>query len=803
MKAIRHRMLTALVRRVVAHPKLVLAGATGLFVLCGAFGAPVNSLLAAGGYQDPGAESVQAQRILERSYQRGGQLVVLELSNPATSDIARDPGAQARAGEIIETLKQYDFVQQPVMSLWMTPNAAAQLESGDRHAGLIVVPVAGGDRDAARNAATLATRVSGRTGDITVIAGGQPLGDSQATDLIKRDVLRAEAIAIPLSFLVLIWVFGGLVAAALPLIVGVFAIVGTLAILRVFTIFTDVSVFALNLTATLSLALGIDYTLLIINRYREEVESGSSRQAAIITTIATAGRTVLFSAVTVALSLAAMVIFPMYWLRSFAYAGVGSVALAAFAALVVTPALLALLDDRIDALDVRGPIRRALRLSPQRVIRPETSMWYRSTRFVLRHSVPVAIACTTVLLILGAPFLAFRVSYPDDRVLPPTTSTREVGDHIRDRYDQNALGTVTVVVSDASSTALGGYARRISEVAGVVAVTAPDASYAAGVPIGAGDPTATSGTTALLTVTIAEDPFSNKGAVLLDALHDAPTPPGALTLFDGIAQQNRDNVDSILTHLPWVLLVIAVTTFVLLFLLTASVLLPTKALVLNVLSLSATFGAMVWIFQDGHLGGLGTTATGGLVANVPVLMFCVAFGLSMDYEVFLLSRIREEWLRSATTRAANEDAVAYGIGRTGQVITSAALLMAIIFAAMASSDVALMRLLGTGMALAVLMDATVIRMLLVPAFMQIAGRANWWAPAPLRRITQRANQIEHNSLVTRTWGYRAAVGARRLSALLRAHLEHEQGNQADAESDSAPEVRQVIAEHAQTRRVAH
>jgi RND superfamily putative drug exporter len=498
----------------------------------------------------------------------------------------------------------------------------------------------------------------------------------------------------------------------------------------------------------------------------------------------------------VALSLAAMVIFPMYWLRSFAYAGVGSVALAAVAALVVTPALLALLGDRIDALDVRGPIRRALRLSPQRFIRPETSTWYRSTRFVLRHSVRVAITCATALLILGAPFLSFHGSSLDDRVLPPTSSAREVGDHIRDRYDHNALGAVTVVVSDASSTALVRYARRISEVAGVVTVTTPDASYAGGNPIGAGDPAATSGTTALLTVTIAEDPFSNKGAALLDALHETPTPPGALTLFDGIAQQNRDNVDSILTHLPWMLLVIAVTTFVLLFLLTGSVLLPTKALVLNLLSLSATFGAMVWIFQDGHLGGLGTTATGALMANVPVLMFCVAFGLSMDYEVFLLSRIREEWLRSARTRAANDDAVAYGTGRTGQVITSAALLMAIIFAAMASSDVALMRLIGIGLTLAVLMDATVVRMLLVPAFMQIAGRANWWAPAPLRRIAQWANQIEHNGLVTRTWDYRAAVGARRLSALLRAHLEHEQGNQADAESDSAPGVRQVIAEHA-------
>jgi RND superfamily putative drug exporter len=513
-----------------------------------------------------------------------------------------------------------------------------------------------------------------------------------------------------------------------------------------------VSVFALNLTTAMGLALAIDYTLLIINRYREEVQAGRNRDDALVVTVATAGRTVLFSAVTVAFSLAAMAIFPMYFLRSFAYAGLAVVALAAAAALVVAPALIAVLGPRIDSLDVRRPIRRLLGRDEPHVPEPEESMWYRSTQFVLRHAVPVGLAVVALLLVLGAPFLGIKFGYPDDRVLPESASARVLGDELREDYSQNASASVNIVIPEArdlGEPTMSRYGQDLSQVADVTAVTTPVGTFVDGQRVGNGGNDMTADNAAYLTVSSTVDPFSERGQDQLDELREVPAP--AETLFSGLAQQNIDNVNSIIDHLPEVFVVIVVTTFILLFLLTGSVLLPVKALVLNVFSLTATFGAMVWIFQDGNLGGLGSTTTGTLIANMPVLMFCIAFGLSMDYEVFLLSRIREEWLKSGRTRADNDHAVAYGLARTGRVVTAAALLMAIVFAGIAFSQVSFMRMFGVGLALAVLMDATLIRMFLVPAFMKIAGRANWWAPAPLRKFHDRFGLSEeggHDSRAT-------------------------------------------------------
>ncbi|GAA1455921.1 MMPL family transporter [Williamsia maris] len=741
-------MLSRLTKGVIAAPRRVLLVTLAILVVCGALGFGVGSALSAGGYSDPTSESARAGAQLGETFNRGGLQVVIALRLPTTGDISQDPTALGVAKQITDTLETETFVQQPVLSLWRNSDLAPALQSAEGSTGLIVFTVSGGERDGALHAQAIDDEFAGGRSGITVTVGGEALVYQQINDQTSRDLAIAEAIAIPISFCLLIWVFGGLVAAAIPVVIGLIAIIGAAAILRMMTLFTDVSVFALNLATALGLALAIDYTLLIISRYREELASGRKREDALIRTISTAGRTVLFSAATVGLSLCAMAIFPMYFLRSFAYAGIGVIIVAAAAALIVTPAILFALGDRVDALDVRRPIRRLLRKPPPAAIDPEDSAFYRSTKFVFRHHLVVGVSIIAFLLLLGAPFLGMKVGFPDERVLPTSASSFEIGAQLREDFPQNASVSITAVLPDvggdaAANSAVAAYADTMSRIADVNGVTTAQAAFVDGQEFARGDPGASIDRAQFVTVATSLDPLSRAGSDQLDALRAVPTPGGTQVLFTGLAQQNRDNVDAIVDRLPLVLGLIAVTTFVLLFLLSGSVLLPLKALVLNAFSLSATFGAMVWIFQDGHLGGLGTTVTGSLAATMPVLMFCIAFGLSMDYEVFLLSRIREEWLRTGqATRADNEQAVAMGLARTGRVVTAAAVLMAIVFAGIIASQVSFMRMFGLGLMLAVLVDATLVRVLLVPAFMRLAGRANWWAPGPLRRFHDRFGLTE-------------------------------------------------------------
>jgi RND superfamily putative drug exporter len=444
---------------------------------------------------------------------------------------------------------------------------------------------------------------------------------------------------------------------------------------------------------------------------------------------------VLFSGTTVALSMAALVLFPMYFLKSFAYVGVATVTIVALAAIVVTPAAIVLLGDRLDSLDVRRLGRRLMR-RPEPVLRPiEQSFWYRCTKFVVGHAVPIALALTVLLLVLGAPFFGVKWGFPDDRVLPSWASARQVGDELRNNFADNSASAVTAVIPDTSDLTpeeLARYAAELSRVPDVSSVSAPGGTFVDGALVGPPSAaTAIRDGSAFLTISSTVPLFSPDSETQLGRLHDVGGPSGAQVQLAGAAQINRDSAAAINSRLPIVLGLIAVITVVLLFLLTGSVVLPLKALLLNVLSLTAAFGALVWIFQEGHLGGLATTATGTLVANVPVLLFCIAFGLSMDYEVFLVSRIREYWLGSGRTAADNDESVALGLARTGRVVTAAALVMSISFAALTAAHVSIMRMFGVGLTLAVLMDATLVRTLLVPAFMHVLGRANWWAPRPL------------------------------------------------------------------------
>ena len=637
---------------------------------------------------------------------------------------------------------------------------APALISKDGKTGLIVAGITGGESGAQRHAKALTDLTHGRDG-VTVKVGGEVMNSAQIMDQTKKDLLVMEAISLPLSFVVLVWVFGGMLAAMLPLAVGVFAMLGSMAVMRAIAFATDVSIFAMNLILALGLALAIDYTLLIVSRFRDELADGAARDEAMLRTMATTGRTVLFSAMTVALSMLAMALFPMYFLKSFAIAGIAVVTFTVVASVVVTPAAIVLLGERLDSLDVRRLLRRALgRPDPER--RPvEELFWYRWTKAVMRRPIPIGLAIALLLLLLGAPFLGVKWGYQDDRVLPASASARQVGDDLRTGFAFNSLTDVVVVVPDAAGltqSEFSRYAEKLSVLPDVSSVSSPGGVFVGGRPVGPQSPaSAVKDGSAFLTVSSTAPVNTQASEAQLDRLRSVTTPGGRDVQVTGLAQLNRDSAQAVNSRLLMILAVIAVIIFMLLFLLTGSVVLPLKAVLLNVMSLTATFGALVWIFQEGHLGGLGTTATGTVVATVPVVLFCLTFGLSMDYEVFLISRIREYWLASGQTRADNDESVALGLARTGPVVTAAALLMAVTFASLISANVSVTRMFGVGVPLAVLMDATLVRMLLLPAFMRVLGRRNWWAPRLLARLHQRLGIGAHAQLV-------AAASVSRLAA---------------------------------------
>src|SRR6478735_8930510 len=720
-------------------PKRIIVIALLVMVATGIFGIPVTKSLSAGGFQDPTSESAKAAKLLIDKFGQGDMQLILSVTSDGGMDSAE---SRAVGTELVSQLQASPHVVD-VTSAWTAPpTATPALVSKDGKTGLIVAGITGGETNAQKYTKELTERLVHDRDGVTVRAGGEAMIYVQINGQSENDLLLMEVIAIPLSFIVLVWVFGGLLAAALPLAVGGFAILGSMAVLRGITFVTDVSIFAMNLTIAMGLALAIDYTLLIISRYRDELAEGADRERALTRTMATAGRTVLFSALTVALSMVAMVLFPMYFLKSFAYAGIAVVTFAAVAAIVVAPAAIALLGDRLDSLDARR-LARWVFCRPDPVHMPiQQNFWYRSTKFVMRQAIPVGVAIVALLLVLGAPFLGIRWGFPDDRVLPQTLSARQVGDELRNDFAVDSARNVSVVIPNTNGVTpadLDRYAAALSQVPDVSSVSAPGGTFVGGRPTG--PPSAATGFkdgSAFLTVGSTAPLFSDASEAQLDQLRAVRPPADQQVQLTGVAQINRDSSRAITSRLPIVLGIIAAITFVLLFLLTGSVVLPLKALALNVLSLTAAFGALVWIFQEGHLGALGTTSTGTLVANLPVLLFCIALGLSMDYEVFLVSRIREYWLSlSGKTRADNDEAVALGLARTGRVVTAAAVVMSISFAALMAAQVSFMRMFGVGLTLAIIVDATLVRMLLVPAFMHVLGRWNWWAPKPLARLHDR------------------------------------------------------------------
>jgi putative drug exporter of the RND superfamily len=742
-------VLQWIARLAIGAPRRILAVAALGMVVAGIFGVPAAKSLSPGGFQDPNSESSKAAQLLTERFAQGDVQLLIIVSTP---DGAASAPARQAGTEIVDQLRRSPHVAS-VTSPWTAPPpAAAGLVSRDGKSGLIVAGITGGESNDQTYAKTLSDQVAYERDGVTVRSGGVAIVNAQITDQLQRDLLLMESIAIPLSFIVLVWVFGGVLAAAVPIAVGGMAVLGTMAVLRLITLVTDVSILALNLSTAIGMALAIDYTLLIISRYRDELTGGAKRNDALVRTMASTGRTVVLSATTVALSMAVMVLFPMHILRSFAYAGVATVAFAAVAAVVVTPAAIALLGDRLDSLELRRLLRRALGRPEPVPGRVEQEFWYRSTKFVMRHTVLIGLAGVALVVLVGAPFLGVRWGFPDDRVLPNSASAHQVGDQLRSNFSDNSATAVTIVVPDTAGVGVRDmerYAADLSLVPAVSEVSAPTGTFVSGMRVGpASAPTGEAHGSAFLTVDSTAPLFSDRSEAQLDRLHAVPGPGGRQVEITGTAQINRDSVEAITSRLPLVLGLIAVITLALLFLLTGSAVLPIKAVVLNLLSLTAAYGAMVWIFQDGHLGALGTTATGTLVANTPVLLFCIAFGLSTDYEVFLISRIREFWLASPRTVADNDESVAQGVARTGPVITAAAMIMSISFAALIAAHVSFMRMFGVGLTLAVLVDATLVRMILVPAFMHLMGKWNWWAPKPLVWLHRRLERDNRHAVPT-------------------------------------------------------
>ncbi|SFO42264.1 putative drug exporter of the RND superfamily [Geodermatophilus obscurus] len=709
-------MFETLGRVVYRRRRAVLAVGALLVVLAGVFGTGLFGRLTGAGFEDPASESSRAAELAVRELGRDSADVVvlyrsedLLVDDPAyrevvTASLARLPG---------------DLVERT--TTWFDTGAES-LVSRDRRSTYAVLQLAG-DADERTDALEAVEAELSAPGLETAI-GGATTVERDINERVGDDIARAEMISLPVLAVLLVVVFGSLTAASLPLAIGITSILGSFAALRAASAFTDVSVFAVNVVTILGLGLAIDYGLFVVSRFREEVRQRATVEEALARTMATAGRTVAVSGVTVALSLAGLLIFPQVFLRSMGIGGMSAVLVAMLAALTLLPALLAVLGPRVDALSVRPWLSRVSR-RPRHAATSGPGGWERLARAVMRRPVVVTVAVVGLLLALALPFLRVEFGAIDVRALPAGTESRVVAETIDRDFPASPSGPVTAVVtladpvaSPEGAVALQRYVGDLAAVEGVEGATVTGAA----------------GSTARVSLAYAGDPVDAAARDLVAAVRDVPAPPGGAVLVGGESAAMTDLLASLASLLPWMALLVVGTTLVLLFLAFGSVVLPVKAVLMNVLSLGASFGALVWIFQDGNLSGvLDFTPTGFIEATQPILVLAIVFGLSMDYEVFLLSRIREQYDLTGD----NTTAVATGLQRTGGIITSAALLLLVVIGAFSLSGITFIKMIGVAMAIAIVVDATVVRLLLVPASMRLLGRANWWAPGPLRRVYAR------------------------------------------------------------------
>jgi RND superfamily putative drug exporter len=722
-------------------PRLVLLFAAVLTALLGAVGTGGSGRLTNGGYTAAGTESARANRLLEQRFGAGNpDLVLLVRAQRGGVDSA---AAREQGRRLAARLAAADGVG-AVRSYWTAKDPA--LRSKDGAEALITADLAGEDRDAARTAKSLVPRLTGRHGALAVSATGPAWVSVEAGRISEHDLVTAELFAAPVTLLILMLALRSPLAALFPVVIGAVSVVGTLALLRLLTYAMPVSVFAMNLTSALGFGLAVDYGLFLVTRFREEMRTGSRVEEAVARTARTAGRTVAVSACTVALSMSALLVLPLPFLRSMACAGIAVALLSAAAATVLMPPLLTLAGRRLARPARLGAVARTARRAPQsvapcRAARGRRTVWHgpapeplwkRAADAVTRKPLFYGAGCAVALVMLATPFAHVRFGLSDERVLPVRTAALRTSADIRAHFATPAERVLTVVLPDAhpvlDRAALDAYEGRVRRLDSVAAARILPAHDAVAPPaVGAAAPGA------LLTVTGPADPQSAAGRKLVARLRALPAPGGHLVT--GRAALLVDTAKAVRDRLPLAAGILVLATWAMLFLLTGSVLLPVKALVVGALSLTASFGLMVHVFQDGHLRRVvgDFAVTGTLDMSMPLLMFAIAFGLAIDYEIFLLSRVKERYALTGDNRLA----VVEGVARTGPLVTTAALAVAVVTGALATSGITVLKLLGTGLAVAVLVDATLVRGILVPAFMTVAGRANWWAPAPLARLHSR------------------------------------------------------------------
>lgn len=698
---------------VARRARAVLAVGLLVVIAAGVYGIGVFDHLSRGGFDDPGAEGRQ-QIAQEREIfgNRAADVVAIYSSADLVAD---DAEFRAAVEDVVSSLP--DDAVARVTPYYEAPPEAG-LVSPDGHEAQVVISLSGETQDDYLDSYDAVEPLLEADEVVETDVAGSYAVYSDVNHITSEDLERAELISLPLVIVLALLIFGSLVAASMPAMVGVVAMVGALAVVRLLTTVTDVSVFSVNVISLLGIGLAIDYALFVISRFREELallpadgplDDKEAARAAIRTTINTAGRTVLFSGLTVAAALASLLIFPQMFLRSMGYGGMAAVVIAMLASLTILPAVLVLLGRRVDAGRLPWRRRRAVGVSD------DHGRWARLAHAVMRRPVAVLALTVVVLLAVASPFLGVKWGSVDHRVLPEDAPAHVAADKLREFGPETS--TANALLEGVDETAVAEYvdrARALREGATAEVV-------------------ATEGDATLVRVTWPGNSQTEESQDLVRELREID-PEGGTSIVGGLTADTVDLLDSVGAHLPWMGLIVVGVMLVLLFIAFGSVVLPIKAVVMNAFSITASFGVITWIFSDGNLTDLlGFESQGYLDATNPILMLAILFGLSMDYEVFLLSRVREQWDKTGD----NDLAVATGVQKTGRIITSAALLLAVVIGAFGTSGIVFMKMLGVGMLVALLVDATIVRALMVPATMKLLGNLNWWAPGPLRRWWER------------------------------------------------------------------
>lgn len=698
-------MFEKLGRLAVRRSKLVLVSFVISMLAAGGIGLSVFGNLDSGGYSDPNSESMKVWNYFKENLKTRDAGVILVVDGKSKS--VNDPKVVSDALSLEKEVAAIAGVKS-TLSYWTSGNQPTLVSKDGNAAYLLIYTESDDFAKVGKIGKEIQSKFDGEYKSLRVYASGNGVITSAINGRISKDLALAESISIPLTFILLIIVFGAVVASAMPLFVGLFSILGAFFLLYLITKFTSVSVFALNLVTGIGLGLGIDYSLLMVNRFREELHHGKEVAEAVITTVKTAGKTVFYSGLTVAVTLGSMVVFPQSFLKSFGYAGVSVVIIAIISAIFPLPALMMLLGHRVDKFVIR-----------KSAITPKSDgRWAHTARFVMRRPVSIVLLSLLILAAIAAPIKNIAFSQVDARVLPKTDKAAIAYEVMATRFPGQESSPIEILIpggaKSVSKDALNKYVGDIQNTDGIVRVSSfpvgDDLRIQAIQSMGSRTPEA---------------------ADLIHRLRELNSPEG--TLIGGVAADYTDSQDGTAKALPWALLWITISVLVLIFIFTGSIILPIKAVLLNILSLGATLGALTWIFIDGHLKWLvgDFTVTGTLDTGTTILVAVVVFGLSMDYELFLLSRIKEEHFAGRN----NIESVAVGLQRSARIITAAAVLLAAVFAAFMTSGVTAIKMMGFGTAFAILLDATLIRALLVPALMRLFGERNWWGPKFLKKYT--------------------------------------------------------------------